>query len=548
VSVMREASLLPLRIGRKIGAARDKHALEADFRRLIQTADQQPLDRETDGARIGVAVLSSGTWHLVIEALLAHALMKRGARPELLVCDLPELPICDERTIHSRSPEQCGGCVADKRSLIDASGLRWQGLSTFVAGDAIARARAAIAAVADDDLASVSERGWPIGQWLHVSASHYLRCDARGDQPEKIDARRRLLTSAVVLVAAVDGWLDQCRPDIVIVESGAHLEWRVVLELSRARGIPVVCREMGKGGWDRHLYALNHDCLSPDLDLAWAQARQEPLDREEAAAVAAFLDDLPAKTFTSGDRIARSGSSRDRLGVPASARMAVAFANVTWDLATAGRDVAFDGVVDWLRDTATALSGGTDTHLVIRAHPAEASAGTREPIVEWLRSERPGGLRHVTIVGPDNNTAASDLIADADLVLVYNSTAGLEAAAQEKPVVVCGAPHFRGRGFTVDVETREGYRDALVAWMSGSTPSMPVDAATLAGRYAHLFYLRYHVTMNWTTSPIDAPFALTICSLDELLPGRNPALDHVCESILRAEQPLLPRRRAAGVW
>lgn len=543
---MTPALRLGTRLLRRIDTRHGQHQLERDFRRLM-AAGHGEVGRG-DGPKVGFATFGSGTWHLVIEALLAHALAKRGARPQLLVCDLPELPICDERTIHSRDRDRCAGCVDDKRALLDLSGLPWRGVSSVVTADALTRARRTVASLADAELESHTESGRPLGRWLHVSASHFLRCDARGDAAEKVDARRRLLTAAIVVAEAVERWLDETRPDVVIAESGAHFMWRIALEAARARGLPVVCREMGKGGWDHQIYALGADSMSPDLDEVWAQERDRPLSDEEEAEVEAFLADLPARTFlqkgpapVSRDR----ASLRAQFGVPSGKAVAVAFTNVTWDLATAGRDVAFTGVFDWVSATIHALADLPDAHLVIRAHPAEASVQTRERIVDQISRTWPAGLPGVTLIEPEQPLAARDLAAMADLVLVYNSTTGIEVAAQGSPVLLCGKPHFRGRGFTIDVSTRGEYGQWLATWAGGAPIAAPDGAAGLARRYTHLFFLRYHLAMGWTTSPLEPPYRLTIQSLDELQPGRNRALDEVCCGILEGRQILLPRRLPA---
>jgi hypothetical protein len=533
---------VPSRLSRRLSAGRAR-------RQLVQAIDRAVGGRAANagtGPRVGFATFGSGCWHLGLEVLLAHALALRGARPELLVCDLPDLPVCDERTIDSRDTERCAGCIDDKRALLDAAGIPWRGTSAFVTDDALARARGAVAAIDDGELEATTVRGWPIGQWLHVSACHYLRCDARGESAEKMAARRRLLASAMVTVEAVERWLDEARPDIVIAESGAHFMWRIALELARARGIPVVCREMGKGGWDRHIYALNADAMSPDLGEEWSQARREPLSATEEAEVDSFLDQLPAATYLERTAPVRQPAEvlRRALGISADARVAVAFTNVTWDLATAGRDVAHIGVHDWIRETIQALAGQPLVHLIVRAHPAEASVHTRERILDQVRREWPSGLPRVTLMEPESGIAASGLVSLAELVLVYNSTAGIEAAIGNRPVVLCGAPHYRGKGFTIDVESRTGYARMLAAWARGTSLAAPEGAVALARRYLHLFFLRYHVTMGWTTSPLEPPYRLLLGSLDELRPGENPALDLVCDGILNRRQIVRPR---AGV-
>jgi hypothetical protein len=154
-------------------------------------------------------------------------------------------------------------------------------------------------------------------------------------------------------------------------------------------------------------------------------------------------------------------------------------------------------------------------------------------------------LAGVTLVEPEAGIAAADLVGLADLVLVYNSTAGIEAAAGGRPVLVCGAPHYRGKGFTIDISSRTDYQRALAEWAAGRSPAAPADAVALARQYLHLFFLRYHVTMGWTTSPLLPPYQLGLTSMDDLLPGRNPALDLVCDGILNRRQIVLPRQVAA---
>lgn len=539
---------LPVRLVHRLSVDRARRRLVRDVDSLVaRWRAVGPIMPPATGPRVGFATFGSGCWHLGLEVLLAHALAQRGARPELLVCDLPDLPICDERTIHSRDIERCAGCVDDKRALLDVCGVPWRSVSSLISPDALARARAIVATLDAATIEAYQVDGWPIGQWLHVSACHYLRCDARGDAPEKTDARRRLLTSAIVIVEAVGRWLDEVRPDLVIAESGAHFMWRIAMEMARARGIPVVCREIGKGGWDTHIYALDADSMSPDLTEVWSRLKDEALSALELAEVERFLENLPEKAFVQKTKATRGAHPdlRSTLGVPEGKKVAVAFTNVTWDLATAGRDVGFAGVFDWVRETIRAVSALPNVHLIIRAHPAEASVQTRERILDQIAQAWPEGLAGVTPIEPEQDVAALDLCDLADLVLAYNSSAGIEAAAHGSTVVVCGNPHYRDKGFTLEVSSASEYALLLAQWAGGTPLPPPAQASELARRYAHLFFLRYHVPMGWTTSPLEPPYQLRIQSLDELQPGRNPSLDVVCQGILERRQILLPRQPSA---
>lgn len=535
---------LPARLRRRLVFERAERRLQNDLQRLMDSAPGAYSARPVAAtrAKVAIATFGSGNWHLVLELLLAHGLALRGAAPELLVCDLPTLPVCDERTCFDRNPSCCGGCLPQKRPILDRCEVPWRGLSSFVRDGEVDRARQIVDSLKDDQVAEYVHRSWPLGRWTFVSTCHFLRRDARLPSAGHVAARRLFLSTAIVVADAVERWLDQVRPDIVIAESGAHFMWRIAFELARARGIRVVCREIGKGGFDSHIYSVNAECMFPNWGEVWAGVRDQPLSPQQEREVAAYLRALPAKTYAPeaivNEQAEDAGSTRQDLGLAEHDRVVVLFTNVTWDLATAGRDIAFDGMFDWLSETIALTERAPSVRLVVRVHPAERSVLTRDRVLEWLSEHWPRLPANVTIISPDRPASVKKLVEGADLVLTYCSTTGIEAAIYGKPVMVSGTPHYRGKGFTIDVQSRTDYYGTFEKWSRGEVTA-PAAASELAARYFHLFFLRYHIAMGWTTSPLEPPFELTIRELSELLPGRSLAVDAVCSGILSGREILL---------
>ena len=494
--------------------------------------------RAESGSRpkIGIATFGSGNWHLVLEILLAHGLALRGAIPELLVCDIPALPVCDERTCFDPDTTCCHGCLPGKQPLLDQCGITWRGLSRYVPRGAVERARALIDSLSDQELARFHYRSWPLSEWTFVSLCHFLRRDARSHEPEHFAARRLFLSTGIVILDAVERWLDELEPDAIVAESGAHFMWRIAFELARSRGIRVVCREIGKGGFDHHIYSVNAECMFPEWDEVWNATKDVPLSDASQRDVTDYLAQMPAKTYLPGER--REDPAQGGLQIPGNGRLALLFTNVTWDLATAGRDEAFDGMFDWLSETLTLAARTPDVRFVLRVHPAEEHVLTKDRVLEWLRDKWPRLPENVTTIGPGTPASVRTLTQMADVVLTYCSTTGIEAAIYGKPVIVAGTPHYRGKGFTIDARSKTEYQDAFARWLRGELEASP-DASELARRYFHLFFLRYHIPMGWTTSPLEPPFDLTIRDLSELLPGRNRAVDVVCAGILEGCEILI---------
>lgn len=520
--------------------------LERDFESLMQTSVEtyQARMATANAPKVAFATFGSGNWHLVLEMLLAHALALRGASTELLLCDLPTLPVCDERTVFARDVDLCFGCLPLKQKLLQASKLPWRGMTAFLTSDSLTRAKTIVDDLNDEELEAYKEGPWPIGRWIHVSACHFLRCDARGKDFEMVSIRRRFLTSAIVVADAVERWLDEVQPDILIVESGVHFMWRIAFELARARDIRVVCREIGKGGLDSHIYSSNSFSMFPDWSDIWTEASQENLSPAENERVDAYLGSLVEKTYANNTNdIPMPDADRisEELGLNPNRKTAVLFTNVTWDLSTAGRDVGFDGLLDWILETISLMESLPDAQLVIRAHPAENHVLTREHILERIHERYPNLPQNIYLVPPEKQMAARGLFELGSLVLAYCSTTGIEAAIYRKPVLLGGDPHYRGKGFTIDVQSREEYADLLRQWAAGGLDQPSRVASELARRYFHLFFLRYHILMGWTTSPLEPPYKLKIKSLAELLPNRNVALDVVSSGILNGHEIILPR-------
>lgn len=516
------------------------------FRDLVATAPAPTAPETGDPVRVGFAVFGAGVPHLIVDHLLAAALEQRGAVSQFFVCDLPSLPACDERLAQVRPNDRCRTCIAQKRPFLEASGVDWVPLSRFL-GDAPAaeaEAQATVAALRDDEITGFCVDGWPVGSWLGSSVAGYLRADSHGDAPDVVAARRSFLVSGILALRAVTAWLDDYRPDVVVVLSGRHLFWRAAHEVAQARGIKVVSREMYDESFDRHVYAVNSSCEDPALDEAWAAAKDLALTPEQEARIDGYLRGLPAfARQTATDPVLETDALaiRRALGLRDDRPLLVLFTNVSWDLFVAERDHAFDGQMEWLDATFDFVRKHPELDLVVRAHPAEIVPKFRTVgrIVDQITQRFAPLPDNVFLVGPESEVSSDTLRAMASCNLVYCASVGLEATIAGQPVLVCGAPYYARKGFTVDIDTPEDYRRMLEGLADGNVPQPPTDSATLARRFVHLMKFRYAIDMRWTNAdPVKLEFAIT--DLGDLAPGRSVAVDTVCDGILHRDEILLP--------
>jgi hypothetical protein len=525
----------------------DQPGLLAQFRALMATQTPRRSASGQSLIRVGIASFGAGSNHLVVDCLLAHALQRREAVCQLLLCDMPDLPGCDERFVGSANNYRCqGDCISPKLPFLEVCGLDWVRLSGLLEDPnaTLEMASELVAACPDDELTRFEFEGWKVGEWLGSSVASFLRSDSHGMDPEVIEARRRYLVSGLVALIGSRRWIDTWRPDIVIVISGRHIFWRAAREIAQARGIKVISREMFSESFDCHVYAVNSSCEDPKIPKAWAEAREVPLTAEQEEVLAKNLRGLPAYARqVEYDPVleARPSAIRTQLGLSPDRRLLVLFTNVSWDLFVAERDFAFDGQMQWLAATLDFIRRHPELDLVVRAHPAEIvpKFQTRGRILQRIE-ERLGPVpSNVRLIGPESTISSDTLRSMAFLNLVYCSSVGMEAVIAGQPVLICGNPYYARKGFTINVDSPSEYDRLLEEHAAGHPLIPPPQSAELARRFLYLFKFRYGIRMGLTTDDNRAT-ALTIKNLAELDPGRSFALDTACDGILHRDEILLP--------
>ena len=169
---------------------------------------------------------------------------------------------------------------------------------------------------------------------------------------------------------------------------------------------------------------------------------------------------------------------------------------------------------------------------MVKVHPGETFLAARDSATDLL-SRAPAANIHV--VPPDSPLTAHSVIDVADVALVYTSTIAAEAASLGTPVILVGGGRHAGRGFTIDVATPAEYFDRLQRCLTSHDPlRVPREPAR---RYAHAFFIRAALPMRWfTVSDINVSEIL-LDSINDLVPGRDPAMDAICRTVLLDELP-----------
>ena len=291
--------------------------------------------------------------------------------------------------------------------------------------------------------------------------------------------------------------------DGVVIPNGSILEFGAVYRTARHLGLRSVTYEFGEQR-QRMWLAQDDEVMCQDTAGLWQAQGTLALQESERQAIGdLFRARRGGQLWANFGRQWQAAPSQgargaqQSLGLDPARPVVLLCTNVVGDSMALGRQVFTDGMADWLAATVRWFGQHPEAQLVVRVHPGEL-LGAGHPSAEIVRQELPDLPAHVTVVRPESPVNTYDLMELAHLGLVYTTTVGMEMAMAGIPVIVAGATHYRGRGFTDDPTSMPEYLGALAARLAEPLGRRQApDVIDLAWRYAYCFFFEYPFAFPW---------------------------------------------------
>jgi hypothetical protein len=493
-----------------------------------QLREMEPAPPAGDGPRVLIFSLRGWTAHLAWETTLARALHVRGAGTLTVLCDRA-LPACEPRIALDDYPSTCDRCMGQSGRFLEETGLPYTWLSEYVTPAEVDAFTRQTANLDYDALGALAWGDIPVGRLIGASVNRHLLGGAGRGDPAHLAATRRFAAAGLAAAAAAERLLDDYRPNTILVMNGLFYAEAILMAAARQRGITAWSYERGKrnGGL---IFGRDAPVLRQDFAARWAERASTPLTDAQAAALDAYLGGRAR-----GDvGIERIWPEMDAVEPPAPDKpTAVLFTNVLWDTAVYETDIGFGSMAEWVIETIFWFKAHPEKQLVVRVHPAEVRLPfktSQEKVLDYVRTALGVPPSNVRIIPPESAASSYALLDAADVALVYTSTVGLEAALRGLPTVVAGRVHYRGKGFTLDPPTPDDYADALdTAFARGPLSGADIQ---LARRYAYLYFFEEIIPFEPVEEGPRSYVTFHYRRSEALAPGRDRALDAICDALL----------------
>jgi hypothetical protein len=492
---------------------------------------------ELTNVRVLVPLIETVHYQYLQILIVAKALAMRGAEVKVLVCG-QNLRGCEIKSVRNQDDaDPCWSCRFNETNVLPMFGLDIIAIDDIISRteqDALGVEAAALVAARSSQ---ISRHGVVLDACIEDSVVRHfygaVPADIQTVERVRVAHTSTALTS-IELAARIDR---EWSPHVVLTNMPCYSAWEAYYRFFRTNGNRFC--QLSMSPFNFRAVVVNQYALFPAASRfrKYLLTRGTPLlEADEMHELAEFLRkrrDGASEIFVQ-DGYFNSGIGPDalanRLRLDDTKRNVFLFSNLHWDVGLSDRSGLFANVIDWVLGTIESVRDAENVHLYVKPHPAEiyGSSESLQGVGQIIRERYPDGLPNVTIIEPHWKINTYELFPHIDLGVIFNGTLGLEMMLDGIPVVSTGLTTHQGLGFAYEPQTLSEYREAVL----GTRPIPEYDRANLE-MFAYFFFLRTRIPWRVTdTAYAHANFrGFAIDDLADLLPGKDPYVDHLCECI-----------------
>ena len=476
--------------------------------------------------------------HLSWAGTMALALKAQGHDALFLGCSRELRGSCNNANHpDGLANSTCRVCYIYTRRFFGLSNISHRWIGDYRRSYDRKKAEALVNSVGPAGYGDFRYRELPLGKLVRHSVAHYLRTGSVYNDPLSQEVYRNYLINSIIIADTCLALVEEYKPDTVLMLCGLFMPERVMMEVARQKGIRVVTYEIAMLAQDALM--MQHDRpIDYDDKVNWEKYKTIPLTVDEENKLDNYLFERSQGRLSVvnywPEKEDNEEKIRVQLNLDSRKKITVLFPNITWDSALFEKDIAFNGMFDWLDMTIEYFSAHPEYQLVIRAHPAEVilPGSLRESVISYIRGKHPKLASNIILVPPESKISSYTLMDISCCALSYASTTAIELGVRGVPTLVAGEVHFRGKGFTIDIVDKNSYLTSLNDVINGSSPISKKEIIMMAKRYAYFSFFRISMPFNKIHCGAGDQPVFTYEDATELLPGKDKSLDIICKGII----------------
>jgi len=345
---------------------------------------------------------------------------------------------------------------------------------------------------------------------------------------------REYILSAWRVATQFESLLEQAHPQALVVFNGQFYPEATAKWVAQQRGVRVVTHEVGlqpMTGFFTEGEATAYPIAIPS---------SFELNDEQNARLDAYLEKRFQGNFSmAGIQFWADIKGLDETFLAKAAgfkQIVPVFTNVIFDTSQPHANTVFADMFVWLDLVLDVAKAHPQTLFVIRAHPDETRPGkeSQESVAAWVAARRAAEAPNVLFVPPHEFLSSYELIARAKLVLIYNSTIGLEASILGAAVLGAGKARFTQYPSVFFPQSVDEYRATLESFLKADKIEVPAEFRRNARRFLYYQLFRTSLPFGDFLERGILPVNARLKTFDpaQLLPENSPAMAAVTKGLL----------------
>ena len=505
-------------------------------RQLTKTS---PINIKKNKLRILVPVIETSHYTYYKLLILSKALEMRGAEILILTCG-SILPGCEIKSIKSKV-DPCMNCRVNSKNLLPLFGLNTKSISDYIDDTAIENIESACYKLQKNFESPCIYKGIDIYHMVNDSTIRYFY----GNVPlkntiEYIEIQQKYIKTAIIGIEVTNQIHREWSPNITFGFMDCYADYAPYHEI----------QEKNKGQrftvninpFNYHALQVNQQELYKNNNRfeRWMKQRNNKLlNEEERKVLNEFIKNRVHGNSHSKDLAYFDESNLNSFlkDLDPSKRNIALFSNIYWDVGVSELQGIFSGVIDWVIKTAEIVAKDKNCHLYIKPHPAEVydSATSLKGVADFVKENFSEWPENITILYPEMKIKTYDMFDYLDLGILYNGTLGLEMMLDNKPSVICAEAPYSNIGIANEPKSLEDYKDMILGRKDLIYPEK-----RLTELFAYFYFIKTCIPWNLTKQTYGNNFeSFSFNSLEDIKPGKDIYLDHLCNSILNPNETVI---------
>jgi hypothetical protein len=481
----------------------------------------------------------------IVDKIISISLSLRDCAVEFFICD-EFLPTCMLTKIKQIQPKdlslinkqpRCNDCFNNGQKYFKHLDFKKKLFSNFVSEEKKELINNICNNINFKNALNYKINNVKIGEEAYAGCLRYYGREEISREEYKLEILRKFLKSALLTYYSFNKLLDEKKYDCVVYSHGIYVPHGIINQILKNKNIRSV---VYIPSYRKNTFIFSHNdtyhrTMIDEENIKWKNIKFE--EREKKI----LKDYLFSRRHGTNDWITFNTDNEydydlisKKNNIKKNKKTILLLTSVIWDARLHYSSNAFPSMIDWIIETIKYYEKKNDIQLIVRIHPAEITGDvpSRQKVEEEILERISQLPENIILIKPDNPASTYTLIENSNLILIYNTKTGIEAAASGKKIVVAGEAWIRNKGFSLDASNKEDYFKILNDVELDKNLSN--ENLIFAQKYAyHVFFRRMielkQLSINYLKKN---KFTVNVSTISELMPGLSIELDTICNGII----------------